>query len=331
MLKKQTSVHRLILKKAWQIIRQNKFLWFFGFWAVLLGNGSIYEILTKGFLRVVKVKERALIIHNVWTQTILLWNDFSGQITQNPLILTLLSLILIACLALFILIIYFATVSRGALIASAAKISRRGKVNFQDGWTLGKNFFWKILGLNVLAKGLIFGFLLLIGIPASLILENTGSLGQNLLLYFVTFVIFTALALIVSMLAIYASAFIVIKNSKFFEAVKASWTLFIKNWLISLEMALILFLISLGVGIILIFATALIAAPFGLLLIGLHYLNLQFAFSLISITAFLFWFFLIILVGAILVAFQFTAWTLLFLELTKKRLLSKLLRFVGIK
>ncbi len=332
MFKKPTPVYRRILKRAWEITWQNKFLWLFGFFAALLGNGSIYEILVKGFFKITRTEEKILISRNVWTQIVILWNDFSNQIAQNQIALVVISLILFGCLAFLILIIWLAVVSRGALIASVAKISGRKKINFKEGWTLGKKFFWQIFGLNVLARGLVFAFLLLISISTLLILEkNNGPLIQNLLLYLTTFVIFIALAIVVSMLVIYASAFVVIKNLKFFEAIRASWNLFVKNWLVSLETALILFLISLGVGIVFVFTAGILAIPFVLLLASLYYLNLQFIFTFTLLLTILGWLFFTILIGAGLVTFQFSTWTLLFVELNKKKILSKLLRFVGIK
>ena len=330
MFKKQTSVYRRILKKSWQITWQNKFLWLFGFLAALIGNVSIYEILIKGFLKISEVGQTSQ--HDVWMGIMLSWNEIQDYAASNPLIIFLFSFLLLGCFILMGFAIWLAITSRGALIGCVFKINKKEKINLKEGWVLGKKFFWQILGFNVLARCFIVALLFLITIPALLILgESGGPLWQNLLLYFVSFVIFTALALIISLMAIYASSFVVIKNYKFFDAVRESWKLFIKNWLTSLEMTLILFLISLGAGIAFIFFSILIAIPFVLFLVSFYYLNLQFAFLITFLLVLLAWLCLLILMGSALVAFQFSSWTLLFVELTKRKTLSKLFRFIGIK
>jgi hypothetical protein len=330
MLKKQTSVYRRILKKAWQITWQNKFLWLFGFLAALIGNVSIYEILTKGFLKISEVGQTSQ--HDVLMGIMLSWNEIQNYTASNPFFILLFSLLLLGCFILMGFAIWLAITSRGAIIGCVFKINKKEKINLKEGWALGKKFFWQILGFNILARCFIVALLFLITIPALLILgDNGGPLWQNLLLYFVSFVIFTALALIVSLMAIYASSFVVIKNHKFFDAVRKSWNLFIKNWITSLEMTLILFLISLGVGIAFIFFSILISIPFVLFLVSFYYLNLQFAFLITFLLVLLAWLCLLILMGSALVTFQFSSWTLLFVELTKRKTLSKLFRFIGIK
>jgi hypothetical protein len=42
------TLYRSIFRQAWAITWQYKYLWFFGFFAALLGNGGEYEILSKG-------------------------------------------------------------------------------------------------------------------------------------------------------------------------------------------------------------------------------------------------------------------------------------------
>ena len=43
------TLYRDIIKEAWQITWRRRFLWFFGLFAVLLGNGGEYEILFQNF------------------------------------------------------------------------------------------------------------------------------------------------------------------------------------------------------------------------------------------------------------------------------------------
>jgi len=333
MLKKQTQIYRPILKKAWEITRQNRFLWVFGIFAALAGNSGIYEILLRGFDRVVS-RGGTLMPEPTWLWVTGMFSfpRLEEIYVQSPILVSMLWIIFFGVIAALGVVIWLSMTSRAALIASVQKIVGRKKTNLREGWTEGKKYFWPVLGLNFLSKALIFVLLVLITIPAMLFLTGGGaSVGLDLLLYVLTFVIFTILALFVSFMAVYASCFVVAGQKPFVEAIVASWKMFIKNWLVSIEMALILFVLTIGVGIGLILFSVLYMIPVALLLFALSYLELSIGFWLIICLATLGWFVALFFAGAILSSFQFTSWTLLFLELSKKRVWSKLLRFVGIR
>ncbi len=332
MFKKQTQIYRPILRKAWEITRQNRFLWIFGIFAALAGNSGVYEILLKGFDRVV-ARGGSLPAQSTW-----LW--ITGMFSfprlediyiQSPFLASLLWIIFFGVVAVLGVVIWLSMSSRAALITSVKKIAGRKKTNLHEGWTEGKKYFWPVLGLNLLSKALVFVLLLLITIPAMLYLTGQGgNMGVNLFFYVLAFIIFTVLALIVSFMAVYASCFVVAAEKTFVEAIVDSWKMFIKNWLVSIEMALILFVLAIGVGLGLIVFTVLYMIPVALILFALSYLELSIGFWLIMCLATLGWFVALFFAGAIFSAFQFSSWTLLFLELCKRRVWSKILRFAGV-
>jgi hypothetical protein len=71
--------------------------------------------------------------------------------------------------------------------------------------------------------------------------------------------------------------------------------------------------------------------PVSLLLLAFTYLELVLGFWLIFCLSVLFWIAVVIGVGAFLSVFNLSAWTLLFEEIKKEKIWSKLLRFVGIR
>ncbi len=332
MFKKSTSIYRPILRKAWEVTRQNKFLWIFGLFAALAGNGGVYEILIKGFDRIVSRGEIFLEkIPWLWQWSIFTWPRLENVYQESPLFVTLFWLLFLIVLITLAVIIWLNISSRGALIHCSKKIVAKRKTGLKDGFAIGNKYFWKILGLNVLAKALIFGMLVLVTIPVMFfVASNGGNFGLNLFLYILSFVLFMILALFVSFMAIYASCFVIINDLPFVEAIRASWRLFIKNWLVSAEIALLLFLITLGVGAGLLIFSLFYLFPIALLLIAFAYLELNIGFWAIIFLATLGWLTGILWVGAMLSTFQFSTWTILFLELNKKKIWSKLLRFVGI-
>jgi hypothetical protein len=332
MFKKHGPFYRPILKKAWEITRKNRFLWVFGLFAALAGNGGIYEILVKGFNRVAGQGE--ILSDN--TSGLFTWSIFALPRLEDiyetsPLFANFFWIVVFIALGILAVLICLNILSRGALINCVKKITGRRKTNLADGWEAGKKYFWPILGLNALAKAAIFSLLVLLTVPVMFFITGGGgSPGWNVFLYVTSFVVFTLLALFVSFMAIYASCFTVLEDMPFVESIRASWKLFIKNWFVSLEMSLILFLAVFIAGFALMLFTIVYMVPVALLLLAFAYLDLQIGFMLIVFLGIMGWLVLLGFTGAVLSAFQFSAWTLLFMEISKKRIWSKLLRFVGL-
>lgn len=333
MFKKPTQVYRPIFKKAWEITKQNRFLWIFGLFAALAGNGGIYEILVKGFGRIVSEGEVNLVTSKwMWLTEFLSFPRLEDLYVRSPLFVSLLWVLFFVILAALAFLIWIIVTSRGALVSSVKKIASRKKTTLRAGWADGKKYFWPVLGLNLLSKALTFGLLILITIPAMLYLTGQGgNIGLNLFLYILAFVVFTSLALFISFMAVYATCFVVIEGKGLVESIRLSWKMFIKNWLISIEMALLLFGITIAAGIGIILFTLLYMIPVALLLFAFSYLELSIGFWLITFLATLGWFLALFFAGAIISTFQFSSWTLLFMEINKKKIWSKLLRFVGIR
>lgn len=332
MFKKPKSVYRPVLKKAWEVTWQNKFLWIFGLFAALAGNGGIYEILVKSFEKVVSRGEFFLQKTPwFWEVSILTWPRLEDVYEKSPLFVNLFWVLFFVILITVAVIIWLSITSRAALIHCIKKIVSKRKTDIKEGWANGIKFFWPVFGLNIVAKALIFGLLVLITIPTMFFITGGGSsLGWNIVLYILAFVIFTILALLISFMTIYASCFVVISNLPFVEAIRASWRLLIKNWLVSIEVAFILFLITLGIGAGLILLSIFYLLPVILLLATFTYLELNIGFWIIFLLATLGWLGGILWVGAVLSTFQFSTWTILFLELNKKKIGSKILRFIGL-
>ena len=126
----------------------------------------------------------------------------------------------------------------------------------------------------------------------------------------------------------YAIGFVVLEESRFVDSIRSGWELFKENWLVSMEMALILFLIGLGVSIAYLFAVLILFTPF--LLIGLVLSKITILGYVITfLIAFIFYLVALFFTGAILSTFQTVSWTTLFLQLLNKGGTSKIVRVVS--
>jgi len=318
--------YRNILKQAWTLTWRNKYLWWFGVFAALLGNGGELEVIFNNsgdpggamFPSWQRISSTGVFSPQTFTNV---GNLFKHD-TLNIIALLIVGLIV---LAIFLFIVWLVIVSQAALVNNSAAIFKQKKNSFQDGWLSGRVNFWPVFSINVLSKVIIYILLAVVGLPMIYWGANFG-VG---LFYVLALVIMVPVVIIISFIAKYAVAYAVINKYKIGLAIGQSWQLFKENWLISFEMAVILFFINLLVGLGIVLAVLTLAVPF--LFLGLLFF---YAFSalgswLVAVMALIFFLAVVIFIGAALSVFQISAWTGLFLELDKKGGTSKLIRVVN--
>jgi hypothetical protein len=167
-----------------------------------------------------------------------------------------------------------------------------------------------------------------VSLPIILTAARPESAAANLF-YVIAFIIFIPVALALSFIAKYAIAYIVIKGHGFMEAVKAGWQLFIKNWLVSVEMAFILFFINFFVGLLLVLTILTLTIPLLFLALAAYKLTSLAGLWIVAVLALTMLLAIIILGGAMLATFQISSWTGLFIELTGKGGISKIIRLLS--
>jgi hypothetical protein len=313
--------YRKILRQSLDITWRNKYLWFFGLFATFLGAGGEYQIINNivesngnTFLNGIN---RFFAIFNPD-----LWTSIGPYFSQDPRGALLSLVLLLLALAIFIFLIILSVSSQAALVDQAKRLfnNEKKEVNVSKGITIGHAHFWPVLGINILTKFLIAFIFFLISLPVILTISLSWI---PLAVYVILFLIFVPVVIGLSLIAKYAIAYIVIKENKFFEAINNAITLFSKNWVISLEMAFILAIINIFVGIMILVAMFAVAAPF--IILGIIFANFA-VFWLISFIGITILLLALICLGSMLTAFLINAWTKLFLELIERKGVSKIKR-----
>lgn len=319
--------YRNILKQAWQLTWRNKYLWWFGIFAALLGNGGEFEILFNN-----SGASPGQVLFPAW-QRIFSTGIFSGHTLANignllrqdtlNMIFVLAACLIVLAVCLFL--IWLVIVSQAAVVNNSAAAIKQKKNTLRDGFNSGILNFWPVLTLNIIIKIIIYILLVAVSLPA---IFYQGNFNAKLF-YIFALVVIAPVAIILSFIIKYAVAYAVINKSRIMPAIKQSWRLFKENWLISFEMAIILFFINLLVGLAIVLAILVLAVPF--LFLGLiFYYSFSLAGSwLIAILAFTSFLFIVVSAGAALAVFQISSWTGLFLELEKRGGTSKLVRMVN--
>ncbi|MFA5155113.1 MAG: hypothetical protein WC453_01635 [Patescibacteria group bacterium] len=317
--------HRALLKQAWQVSWKHKYLWFLGLFASLTAAGGSWEyqlmtqnvnqdLINGSYYRLNGILVVATVVKNFLAGLAdLIHYDFWT-------ILNALSL-LIATFLLLAVFVWLAIVCQAALVGDVKRIGDSKKkeplMNLRDSLTAGHKHFWSVLALNIMIRIIVSFVFFLIGLP--LLFMVIGDSGTLAAVYTVLFVIFIPVAVSLSLLLKYAIAYRVLENRSFVASLERAGRLFRRHWLVSLEMAVILFIINFLASGAIFIVLALFLLP--LLLFGLIF-KLVWLVMLVMLLAIA----IIIVCGSILTTFQVATWTDLFLRLREKGGLAKLER-----
>ncbi len=317
--------YRTLLKQAWATTWEHKYLWFLGLFASLVaGSGSWeYQVVTQN-LGQNPIEGSYMRMGSILAIGDVLKNFFLGlaSVFRNDFwtILNIFSILLITAV-LLIFFIWMAVSSQAALVGSLKKLLTAKKkpegLSIRASLSEGHRYFWPVLGLNILVKILIYFAFFLVGLP--LLLMTISDSSALFAVYIIIFVIFIPLAMSLSLLIKYAIAYKVIENKSFVASLEHGTRLFKNNWLISLEMAIILFLINF-------LFSGLALVVFALFLLPLFLLSLMFNLYWLMILILFIAIALVVILGSVLTTFQTASWTNLFLHLKEKGGVAKLER-----
>jgi hypothetical protein len=323
--------YRQILKTALRISWKNKYLWLFGVFASFLSIGAEYQILWRSMSQ-----KAALQWYANWGSFmgtgIFSWRavvNFVHLYKSSPGAMFALTFLFLLVLAILAAIIWLAVVSEIALVGQSEKIikSKKDKAEMavSEGFQSGKRDFWPVFGLNVFGKILINVIIILVTIP--ILFSAANRLAVNVV-YTIFFIILIPIAIGASLMIKYAIAFVVLKKQKLFVSLNSAWELFQTNWIISIEMALLLFLISFVATLLILFASLILAVPFLILATSFFFLFSPVAFSIVLVLGVITLIVFFIVAGSFLTSYQVVAWTNLFMQLATKGGESKLERIL---
>jgi hypothetical protein len=139
------------------------------------------------------------------------------------------------------------------------------------------------------------------------------------LAYLAAFVLFTAIAILASIVQIFASNAVVVDGDDAVPALRRAWTVLRHHWLISLEMTVVLFLVVLFATIAASIAAAIVAVPFIFLILLSSAVGAESAVIWLMTVAAVVALLALIAFGSFLTTFQSAAWTLLWHDIRKKK------------
>jgi len=320
---------RKIIKKSWQTIWNHKHLWFFGFFVTFLGIINEYYVIFRAFSGNVEANLFPN-IRKMWEVGFFSYETLESiklLFQNNPVDGAKFFITIVVGIFVFCFLAWMSVLSQIGLIHNNHKINinkkKSSNLDIKMGLKKGMEKFWPIFGLNILIQSTATIFLVVI----SLIIY----FSKLDFLYITLLLIATPIIVISIFIIRYAICFIIIKNDNVKDAIKKAYHLFINNWLISLEIATLLFIIKFIVTIISTFFTSILTQIFLFILIIISSkISSAAGVWLVTGALFLTMMFVTVTIGAIVTAFQVVIWVNVFSRLTNKnqKLESKLERFV---
>ncbi len=305
------TFYRTIIKDSWRATWRNPYLWFFGLFAAILGNGGEYEV----FSRSTSATSDGIlsgVFSGIWmllSNLPLLFKRF----WESPLDVSMILFAYFLFLLAFLFVVWLINASVAAIVDSNVRQKKEKDHDLRTCLSAGVKNFWPVLAANMSVK-----ILILLSIAAF-------ALFSNFWIKLLLFMVLLPALIVISFISKYTIAYVIARGYKLKEAFESGVKLFKGNWLISLELALILYLCTFLAGIVFIFLTFNINKFFEVLsgffpASTFAFLWIIMPLTLLAILAF---------IGAVLAAFQISAWTRLFVELESRGGVSKIERIFG--
>ena len=317
--------YRTILKQAFSLSWKNKYLWFFGLFASLtIAGGSIEsQFITERFGQGVVGSSYHGLEGLLGTAGVfqMIYMGLVDLFNQSFVTMLHAATIILLALTLASVFVWLAITSQAAIVDAVAKIiAPKKKVfvpDFREHLTAGNQHFWSVLGFNILIRLLISTAFFISSLP--LLLMVISDSYAFVVLYTILFVIFVPIALSLSLIVKYAISYRVLENESFVKSLEKGYDLFKKNWLISLEVSLLLFLITLIASFLLLLILAVTIFP-------LFVTGVLFSMTWLTALMILIALIVVILFGSLMTTFQISSWTNLYLHLRANKGIAKLER-----
>jgi len=321
---------RPILKTAWQITKKFKSLWFLGLFAAILSVSGEFELLAKIIFGTNKtdstfglmIKEFKDGMGAGLEKSYNFWNGAWESLTNSPMEMISLILILIATIIITLFVIWLAVVSQIGLIKNISLINKKKKPTINEGIDTGVENFWPILLINIIYKILLMLIFLLLS-KEVLLLIIWGVTGT--IIHIISLTSISIITILISFVVRYQILSIILNKEKAIPALKAACRLFKDNWLISIEMAFILFIVYIIAAYLTVFLTAiLLAIP----IVFITFANQipSAVIMTIGLMSFIAIFIQTFIITALFSTYQWSSWTLLFSEINNKKAISKIVR-----
>jgi len=310
------------LAHAWRITWRHKRLWGLGLLAAFIGSAGSIEFVTKFYSAALgergagiltKIQSFSSFSFNFQGETVLLWVTAFALIALG-----------LAIVAFFVAVFVSA---QGGLVYAVEEAEHAEKLDVTELFHHGRKRLGRLLILNIAKWAIVSLLLYLTWLGAGFLRSGTEALWKPAV-FLVLSVVVLVVGLTVVFLTLYAVCYVSLHNKSLKEAVLDAWALFIDHWLVSLEMAIIMFAIGFLFGLAAVVGLLLLSTPVFLsLIIAAMSSNPGILLGGMSI-GFIALFVWVLWLAAVYTTFAMSAWTVLFMQMSRHGFSSKMLHFL---
>lgn len=321
------SFYKNVFKQALKLTWNNKLFWFLGVFTVFFSTSVEIEMVDN-FLG--PNRNQLYTLKDILQNSIFKKGLIEG--IQNLINTRMFSFMVVLGLILLVLVL-ISVVAQILITAQSSTLIKVGSPNLKN----HKNFNWvesltknkgliiPVAVLDLFLKIMVNLFLVLISLPMLFGNQNSSS-GW---LYLVFFIVLFPAAIVTAFVIRYMTCYLIIYRYPIKEAIANGWKLFTKNWLISTEMSLMLFLSNIVGSILIVFIILAIANPLWFLGVLVNQYIYNGGFYIILAISYIVYFGLFAWGASLLSVFNISSWTSLFLQLDKLGGESKISRVVA--
>lgn len=320
---KPKPIYRPLFLEAWRTVWRRKRLWLLGVFAAFMVSGGLFESVSGSWQTALRGR---LLIEQCLNGTLpgYQWLVSYGRYMS---VLSPAHQYFLAA-AVFLVLAFLAAIgaaAQGALFAGALE---KHLLGFRELFKTGRQFFWRVLWLDVLGKlGLGLVFMLTV---APVAFMNPLPYGWHKYPPFISLVLFLAGAIFITVIQMLSLAGVVRKHLNARAAIAEAWDIFRLHVWVSFELGILLFAVSFLAALATLAALFVLGLPITLLFVAAIILGspLFYEFSIIvSIAAVVS---LILLASGLLTAFQYTTWSLYFEEASRFGIIPKIKRLFNV-
>lgn len=232
-------------------------------------------------------------------------------------------------LLVFVILLLASSVAQIIITSHSASLIKLGnpslknpkKFGLLDSLRKSKEQIVPISVLNLALKLMV--NLALVAISLPMIISQSTNINW---VYVLLFIVLFPATIVVAFISRYIASYIIVQGQSFKQAFKKGFILFKDNWLVSVEMSLMLFLVNVFGSLGIIFIILAIANPLWFIGILVNQYLYKGGFYIILAISYIIFFILFALGASLLSIFNITSWTGLFLKLDKTGGESKLVR-----
>jgi hypothetical protein len=315
---KEKSLYRELVAAAWSITKERRHLWFLGLGAaILMMNGGAADYLFRTFVKVSS------------------GDPYSGLIAAGRAVVSAVGTgdnetrigifaALLLGAAIFTLVGAMAVASSGGLLSAVGAYLGNKKMSAREAFSRGMEKLGPLVVTQIVGRTILFFIFTFSVLGVYIYQENALNLAVSIGLLLV----FAVAAIIIPFLMVMTNAGIMLKRLGWMEAVGQALVFFRRHWLVSLEMIVIVFAVSVLAALAVILIGVVLIIPFTILFFAFSTLGAT-SVAGVAIMTMVFqplMILLIILAGAILAVFEHAAWVGLYLRFSDRGALAKLER-----